>query len=150
MFARVLSLALLAAERSAMAALPQRMEPPLLSGTDTGSRSQIRPASRITALTAMIDRRAVIYGLPSDSGGYGVNQDAHYLNPGSTYQVLGDGGQVVHSGVPAATEAFLLTQPQRTTVAVDYRPKPMPAEWKPLLDAYLLTLAARPGKAKPL
>ncbi|OBF87161.1 hypothetical protein A5791_19650 [Mycobacterium sp. 852002-51163_SCH5372311] len=67
MLAPFLSLAFLAAERSEAIPLPHATEPPLPSDTDTGTRSPITPASNSKAPTAMITRRAVIVGLPSNN-----------------------------------------------------------------------------------
>jgi len=67
MFAQFLSLAFFAAEESGAIAFPQEMELPLPSDTDTGTSSPITPASKSTAPTAMINRRAVTICLLSNN-----------------------------------------------------------------------------------
>ena len=67
MFAPFSSLAFFAAEVSGAIAFPHEMEWPLLSDTDTGTSSPMTPASKSTAPTAMINRRAVTVCLPSNT-----------------------------------------------------------------------------------
>lgn len=59
MLAPFLSLAFLADDKSAAIPFPQETEPPSLFDTVTGTNSPITPATKSTALTAMINRRTV-------------------------------------------------------------------------------------------
>jgi hypothetical protein len=55
---------------------------PLPSEIDTGTNSPITPASKSTAPTAMINRRAVTIGLPSNSNRWEGSRCTRRLNPG--------------------------------------------------------------------
>jgi hypothetical protein len=67
MLAPFLSLALLALDKSMAIPFPHDTELPLPSDTDTGTSNPMMPASKSTAPTAMINRRTVTVGLPSNA-----------------------------------------------------------------------------------
>ena len=67
MSAPFFSLAVFAAEVSGAIAFPHATDVPLLSDTDTGTSSPMTPASKSTAPTAMISRRAVTICLLSNT-----------------------------------------------------------------------------------
>ncbi len=64
-----------------------------------------------------------------------------------TYRILDADGRVLHAGDLAATEAFLAGQPRPP---LRYAHKAVPPAWAPLIEDYLLTLAAGGQRAATL
>lgn len=83
MFATLVLLALLAADRSVATALPQPMEWPLPSEIETGAKRPITPAIKSTAPTPMINHRTLTMP-PFVVGDFDSNQVSprdHSVNP---------------------------------------------------------------------